>query len=162
MYLQVQQTGFGAEHGGSFGFGNEGEAVVILVAEEAGLDSSGSCCSLASIVPDSRHSEEVSNVALLSVENLTQTLLQLVTHCLSQLEEVVGGNVDFRFSGRKRREVDRVDVGVSGKHQLQLEPFHLLNTGLRVACRRQCIGNVRAPTDDLLVLIVVENCWNLL
>lgn len=95
MHLEVEKTSLGAEHGCSLGLGNQGETVVILVTEEASLDGSCSCCGLASIVPDSRHGKKVSDVTLLSVEHLTQALLQLVTHCLSQLEEVVGGNVDF-------------------------------------------------------------------
>lgn len=161
VYLQIQQTSLRAEHGGGFGFSDEGETVIVLIAEEASLDRSGSRRSFTCIIPDGRDCEEVSNVALFSVEHFTQALLQLIAHSLSQLEEVVCCNVDFRLSWRKRGKVDRVDVGVSGKHQLQLEPFHLLNAWLGVAGGRERIRNVRTPANNLLVLIVVKNGGNL-
>ena len=161
MHLEVEETGLGAEHGCGLWFGDQGEAVIVLVTQETSLDGSCSCRGLASIVPDSGYGEEVSDVALFSVENLSQALLQLIAHCLSQLEEVVGGDVDFRLSGRKGRKVDRIDVGVSGKHELQFEPLDFLDTRLGVASGRQSVRNVRTPADDLLVLIVVEDRGNL-
>lgn len=118
VYLQIEQTGLGTEHSCGLWFGDQSKAVIVLVAQEASLDSSCSCRGLASIVPDSRHCKKVSDVALFSVEYFTQALLQLVAHCLAQLEQVIGGDIDFGLSWGKRREVDRVDVGVSGKHEL--------------------------------------------
>jgi hypothetical protein len=161
VHLQVQQTSLGTEHGGSFRFGNKSQTVVVLVAQETSLNRSSSCRSLASIVPDSGHGKEVPDIALFSVKDLAQALLELVAHSLSQLEEVVGSNIDFGLSRRKRWEVDRVDVGVSGKHQLELEPLHLLNTWLGVASRCQRVGDVGTPSNNLLVLVVVEDCGNL-
>jgi hypothetical protein len=155
VHLQVQQTGLGTEHGGSFRLGDESKTIVVLVAEETSLNGSSSCRSLASVVPDSRHGEKVPNVALFSVEHLAQALLQLVTHSLSQFEEVVGSNIDLGLSRRKRWEVNRVNVCVSGEHQLKLEPLHLLNTWLGIASRCQRIGNVRTPANNLLVLVVI-------
>jgi hypothetical protein len=153
--FEVEQASLCAEHGSCFGLGDECQTVVVLVAEEASLDRSSSGRGFASIIPDSRHSQEVFDVALLTVEDLTQTLLQLIAHCLSELEEVVGSNVNLRLARWKRRKVDGIDVCVSAQHELQLKPFHLLHAWLGVAGRRQCFGNIGSPSYDLLVLVVV-------
>jgi hypothetical protein len=97
------------------------------------LNGSGTCSGLSSIVPNSGHSEVVSDVAFFSVEHFTQCLLQLVAHRLPQVEEVVGGDIDLRFPGWQRWQVDGINICVSRQHQLQLEPFDLLHTGLGVA-----------------------------
>lgn len=122
------------------------------------------CCTgrgLASIVPDGGHSQVVSDVALLSVKDLAQRLLQLVAHRLPQVEEVVGSHVDLRLAGWQRGQVDGVDVCVPGEHELQLEPFDLLHARLGVACGCQCISDVGSPAHDLLVLVIVEHCGDL-
>lgn len=155
MHFEVEKTSLGAEHGCGFGFSDECKAVVVFVAEETSLDGGSSCRGLASIIPNGGDGEEVPDVAFLSCKDLTQRLLQVIAHCLSQLEQVVGSDVDFRLSWWKWREVNRIDVCVSAQHQLQLEPFHLLYAWLGVACRGEGVGNVRAPSDDLLVLVVV-------
>lgn len=155
--LQVQQPRLGAEHGRGFRLGDQREAVVILVAQEAGLDGRRSCRSFAGVVPDGGHGQKVPDVALFSVEDLTQALLQLVAHGLSQLEQIIGGNIDFGLSWGKWGQVDGINVGVATQHELQLEPFDLLHAGLGVACGGERFGDVRTPPDDLLVLVVVED-----
>ena len=83
MYLEVEKTGLGAEHGCSFGLRNKRQSIIILVAQEASLDSCSTGCSLSSIVPDSGHGQVVSDVAFFSVKHFTKRLLQLVPHRLS-------------------------------------------------------------------------------
>lgn len=98
MDLDIQETGLGTEHGCGFRLGDQSQSVVILVAQEAGLNGGGTRCGLARIVPDGRHGQVVSDVTLLSVEHLTQRLLQLVAHGLSQVEKVIGGDIDLRLA----------------------------------------------------------------
>jgi hypothetical protein len=86
MDLQVEQTGLGAEHGSCFGLGDEGQAVIVLVTQETSLDGCRSRGSFASVVPNGRHSQKVSDIPLFSVEDFSQSLLQLVSHRLAQLE----------------------------------------------------------------------------
>jgi hypothetical protein len=155
--FQVEQTSLGAEHGSCFGLSDEGQAVVVLITEETSLNGCRSGSSFASIVPNSRHGQEISNVPLFSVEHLSQSLLKLVSHRLSQLEQVVGCDVNLGFSWRKRGQVDGVYVGVAAQHQLQFEPFDFLDTWLRITSRRKSLGDIGTPTDNLLVLIIVEN-----
>lgn len=134
--LEVQETSLGAEESSGFGLRNKGQAVIVFVTEETGLDGSVTGSSLASIIPNSRHGEIVSDVTLFSVKDFTEGLLQGSTHGLTQLEEVVGSNVDFGLARRQRREVDGVNVCVTTEHELELEPFHLLHTGLGVTSGR--------------------------
>lgn len=159
--LEVEQTRLGAEQGRCFGLGNESQAVVVFVTQETSLDGRGSGGSLACVVPDSRYSEVVSDVSLLSVEHLAKSLLQRRPHGLAELEEVVGSDIDLGLSRRQRRQVDGVNVRVAAKHQLQLEPLNLLDSWLGIASRCQSIGDVGAPADHLLILIVVEDSGDL-
>lgn len=155
--LEVQQTGLCTEKCRCLGFGNQGQAVVILVSQEAGLEGGGSCCCFPSIVPNGRYGDVVPNVSLFTSEHFTQGLLELGPHGLSQLEEVVGGDIDLRLARRQRRQVDGVNVRVPGEHQLKLEPLDFLYPLLRVSGGGQSISDIRAPTHHLLVLIVVQN-----
>ena len=155
--LQVEQAGLGAEDGGGLGLRDQGQTVVVLVPQEPRLEGGRTRGGLAGVVPDGRHGEVVSDVALLSRKYLTQGLLQLGAHGLAQLEEVVGGDIDFGLAGRQGREVDGVDVRVPGQHELQLEPFDLLHPLLRIAGGGERIRDIRAPTHDLLVLVIVED-----
>jgi hypothetical protein len=123
--LQVQQPSLGTEHGCRLGFRDERQTVVILISQETGLDGRSTSSSLSCIVPNGRDGQEITDVALLSVEHLSQSLLQLSSHRLPQLEEVICRYIDLGLSRRKGRKVDRVNVCVSGKHKLELEPFHL-------------------------------------
>jgi len=93
--FEVEETGLGAEHGGSFWFGDQGESVIVLVAQESCLYSSSPCRSFASIVPDGRYGQEIADIPLFSRKNFTQSLLEIVAHGLAQLEEVVGSDIDF-------------------------------------------------------------------
>lgn len=156
--LEVQNTSLGAEESGSFGFGNQSQAVIILISEKSSLDSGSTGSSLASIVPNGGDGEVVSDVALFSVEHVTEGLLESESHGLAELEEVVGGDIDFGLARRQRWQVNGVDICVSAaEHELQLEPFHLLHAWLGVASWGKRIGNIGAPSDNFLVLIVVED-----
>lgn len=159
--LEVEKSGLGAEHGSSLRFGDQSQTVVVLVAQEAGLEGGRTSGSFRRIVPDGGYCEEISDIPLFSGKHLTQRLLQLSAGGLSQLEEIVCRDVDLRLSWRKGREVDRVNISVPREHQLQLEPFHLLHTGLWVAGWSKRIGDVRTPTHHLLVLIVIQHRWDL-
>lgn len=156
--LEVKNTGLGAEESSSFGFGNQSQAVIVLISEESSLNGSSTGGSLASIVPNGGDGEVVSDVALFSVEHVTKGLLKSDSHSLAELEEVIGGDIDFGLARRQRRQVDGVDICVSAaEHELQLEPFHLLHAWLGVASWGKRIGDIGAPSDNFLVLIVVEN-----
>lgn len=155
--LEVEQASLGAKEGGGFGLGDEGQAVVVFVAEEAGLDGGGTGGGLAGIVPNGGDGQVVSNVALLTVKHLAKRLLKGGAHGLAQLKEVVGGDINLGLARGQRGEVDGVNVGVAAEHELELEPLDLLDAGLGVAGGSEGVGRVRAPADDLLVLVVVEN-----
>lgn len=161
MDLEIQETSLGAKHGSGFRLSHECQPVVVLVPQETSLNGCCPGCSLACIVPNGGDSEVVSNVPLLAVEYLTESLLQLVAHCLAQVEEVVGCDIDLGLPRRKRRQVDRVDVGIAREHQLKLEPLHLLDTRLGIAGGGQSVGNVWPPPYDLLILIVVQDSGDL-
>lgn len=98
--LEVEKPGFRTEHGSGFGFGDQGKSVVILIAKESSLNSSRTSSSFTGIVPDSGHGQVVSDVALFTIEYLAERLLQLVAHCLSEVEKVIGGDIDLRLSRR--------------------------------------------------------------
>ncbi|KAI6753122.1 hypothetical protein HG531_005291 [Fusarium graminearum] len=76
MNLEIKKTGLGAEQSGCLRFRDEGQTVIVLVTEEACLNSGSSGGGLSSIVPNGRDSQIVSDVALFSVEDLTQRFLQ--------------------------------------------------------------------------------------
>jgi hypothetical protein len=116
--LEVEKPSLRAEHRGGFGFGDEGETVVVLVAEEASLDGGGARGGFGSVVPNGGHGEVVAYVALFAVKDLAERLLELVAHGGAKVEEVVGGDIDLGFTRWQRWEVDGVDVRVSGEHEL--------------------------------------------
>jgi hypothetical protein len=80
---------------------------------------------------------------------------------LPKLEKIVGGDIDFGLAWWERWEVDGIDVGVAAEHQLQFEPFYFLYAWLGIASGCESFGDIWAPTNDLLVLIVVEDCRDL-
>lgn len=159
--LQVQQPCLGAKQSGGFWLGDQGEAVIVLVAQEPGLDGGRARRRLPSIIPNGRHGQVVPDIALFPGEHLAQGLLQLGPHRLSQLEEVIGGDVNFGLARREGGKVDRIDIGVAGQHELKLEPLDFLDARLRVARWGERIGDIGAPSDDFLVLIVVQDSGNL-
>jgi hypothetical protein len=93
--LEVEQTCLGAEHGSRFWFGDESQTVVVLIAEKSSLNSSRTSRRLSGIVPNSRHRQEVFDVALFTIEDLSQALLQLIAHGLSKLEEIIRSNINL-------------------------------------------------------------------
>jgi len=69
--LQIQETRLRTEQRCGFRFADQRQAVVILIAEETGLDGSGSGSSLSGVVPDSGHGKVVSDISLFAVEHFT-------------------------------------------------------------------------------------------
>lgn len=116
MHLEIQQTGLGAKHCCCFGLSNQRQPIIVFIPKEPSLNRGGPRRSFAGIVPDGRHGEIVADVALLAVEDFAKGLLQLVAHCLAQVEKVVGRNIDLGLAWRKRRQVDWIDVGVTREH----------------------------------------------
>ena len=80
---------------------------------------------------------------------------------MSEFKEVVSGDIDFGLAWWERRKVDRIDVGVAAEHELQFEPLDFLHTRLGIAGWRERFCDVGTPSDDLLVLVVVEYGRNL-
>lgn len=161
VHLEVEKTSLGTEEGSGFGFGNEGQAIVVFVAQETSLDSSSSSGGFASIVPDGGDGEIVSDISLFSVKHFTKCFLERGSHSLAKLEEIIGGHIDFGFARGQGRQVDRVDVGISAKHQLELEPLYLLHARLGIASWSESICNIRAPAHHFLILVVVQDSRNL-
>lgn len=58
-----------------FWFSDKSQTIVIFVSEEASLNGSSTGGSLGGIVPDGGHSQVVPDVALFTVEDLSQRLL---------------------------------------------------------------------------------------
>lgn len=125
------------------------------------MDGSRTCRCLARIVPDGRDGKIVFDIAFFSRKYLAQYLLELSPRGLAQFEEVICSYVDFRLPRREWRQVDGVDVAVSREHKLQLEPLDFLHPKLGEARRCEGFADIRTPTDDFLILIVVQDSGDL-
>ena len=96
--LQVQKAGLGTEERGRLGFGDQGQAIIVGISDESGLDGGGAGRRFTGIVPDGWHGQVIADVTLFAVEDLPQRLLQLVPHGLAEFGQVVGRHIDLGFA----------------------------------------------------------------
>jgi len=110
-----------------FGFSNKMKSVVriVVISQKFDLDDGGSKGGFPSVVLDSWDCKTPLNVPFVTAKYVAESLQKCYADTLSYPKQKVGGDINLGFPRGHGREVNRVNVFVSAKHQL----FRATNLG---------------------------------